>query len=84
MATGWDGRTVHDPRPDEVVPVWQVEPHPSDARFDCLIERSGPRMMDCLANNLDFLLERYEESELRSGVTITIKLVDMRADEIPE
>ncbi len=76
--TDFSGRPIQSDEPsDAIIDVWEVTPHPQSCRCDFLIERSWQKMLGLIGDNLDSFLERFDDDELREGVSIKIKLTEM-------
>lgn len=81
----WQGHVVPKPiSPDEKLTVWEVTPHIQTDSCDSMVERGWQEMLSTVGTGLDAWLERYTEEELREGVTLTFRLIDMNADEMPD
>jgi hypothetical protein len=76
MVKDWRGEEVPETLPDIPVPHWTCQPDPF-GQWDFLAERNYADFLASLKNGLDFILDGYDEDELREGVTITIRLKDI-------
>ena len=80
--TDWEGSLVPENEPDDKkILVWEVDPHPSNSDYDVLWERSWQRMLEIVSNSLETHMERFTPEELREGVSIKFKLVEMTVGE---
>lgn len=84
IPTDWQGRPLKEKEsPQKVVPVWEISPHIQTGPKDSLIERSYQRMLSIVKSSLEDFLEAHDEEELRQGITITFRLIDLPIEEIP-
>jgi hypothetical protein len=74
--TDWQGKEIPLNEPgSKIIDVWSVMPHPqSPNNYDELLCRSWQEMLDVVKNNLETFLERFDEEELREGVTLKFRL----------
>ncbi len=81
----WQGRDVQEGEAeDDAFLAWEITPHVQTTEFDCCIIRGWQEMIELVKDNLDSLLERYDEDELRQGVTIKFRLVHSSKREMEE
>lgn len=84
---GWDGRPTPVPEgPDDIVTVWEISPEPHElaGEYDTYVARCSSTARDCMMSKLEALVDGADEERLREGVSITVRLVDMRAENVPE
>lgn len=75
----WQGRDVEANEPDETnILVWEVEPHIQSRDHDSCLIRGWQDMLENVRANLDMFLESFEVDELKAGVSIKVRLVEMR------
>lgn len=80
----WRGRPVPPGEgPDTKITVWEVSPHPGTSDYDAFWEREWQSMLSYTASTLEYWLETFTEEELREGVTLTFKLVDIHLEDYP-
>lgn len=78
MNTDAEGREIPPDEPlDKIIDVWTIEPSMVGQEYDYIVIRSWQDMLQHVRDNLDCFLERYEEEDLREGVSIKIRLRKM-------
>jgi len=84
---GWNGKPTPAPEgPDDMVTVWQISPEPHElaGEYDTYVAKCYPTARDCMTSKLEALVDGASREQLRDGVSIKVKLVDMPAEDIPE
>jgi hypothetical protein len=81
--TDYKGSEVpKDEKEGTMIKVWEVSPHPGYiGDYDYYIERSWQNMLEYMKENFNFFLDQYDEEDLKEGVNLNIKLVDMTLGE---
>lgn len=85
----WQGNPIPSEQlaaetPDTVVTLWEVTPPLNGEELDSVVFRDWRGMCEYLSHYAYLLLDDKEEPELREGVTIKIRLVDMALSDIRE
>lgn len=81
----WQGHDVPTgEEDDDAFLAWEITPHVQTAEFDSCIIRGWQEMIELVKDNLDALLERHDEEELRQGVTLKFRLVHSSKREMEE
>lgn len=77
MNTDFEGRPVPENEElEDIIKVWEVEPHPQSSEFDSMYERSWQNMLDIVRGNLDSMLERFLDDG-DDEVKVTFRIVSM-------
>lgn len=82
-AYDWKGEAIKEQEPpDKMINVWVIEPHPNDSRYDSCVCRPYQQagMLAKLAIE-DAMDSANEETLKKEGVTVKVKLIQMRKDE---
>ena len=69
-----------DEAPDTVIKVWEVTPHMSDD-YSHLVVRGWQDMLDAVRQVAEAHLENMPDDELRDGLEIKVRLVEMSRQE---
>lgn len=64
--------------------VWELTPHIGSRTFTSLIEKDLSRLGRLIEQHLDSFLELHDDEQLREGVTLTIRLIDLSQEEYEE
>lgn len=81
----WQGRDVaKEEADDDAFLAWEITPHVQTKEFDSCIIRGWQEMLELVKDNIDLFLERYDEDELREGVTLRFRLVHSSKREMGE
>ena len=88
--TDWEGQPIPEgEKPSDVVLAWEVEPHPTNRKYDFYVERSYHDMMGYLTGcGIEELLERFtrdhtEEELLKEEVVIRIRVRKWALEDLP-
>lgn len=77
MNTDWEGRPVPENEElEDIIKVWEVEPHPQTSECDVMVERSWQKVIEIVRSNLDSMLERFiDDGDER--VIVNFRIVQM-------
>lgn len=81
MVKDYRGEEIPEPERDEIVKVWEIEPHKSNGYSSCLI-MGWQHMHEELADTAVAKLEDMDGDELAEGLTIKVRLIEMPYGEL--
>ena len=76
MVRDYRGIEIPEPLRSQSIKVWEFEPHQSYGYTSCIV-MDWQSLHELLGNMLVEKLERMDEDELREGLDVKIRLIDM-------
>jgi hypothetical protein len=79
----WEGHKVPEPSPDDVVKIWSINAHRDPSYTDCVI-MGWQDMLAELPLLIESKLENMDMDDLKEGLGVEVKLVEMRYGDYAE
>ncbi len=77
MNTDFEGKPIPENEElEDIIKVWEVDPHPQTSKLDVMWERSWQKMLETVRSNLDYMLERFT-NDGDEEVKVTFRIVSM-------